>query len=327
MKIQWKQKISGKKLTELRNLTFYCSMLALPMAQFLIMWVGVNINSLLLSFKKYDIDMNYSWTFDNFISVFKSFFSDSYLLESLKYSVFFFILTTAISLLPSLLIGYYLYKRYRFSELYKTLLFMPAVVSSVVSITVFYYIADRGYPQIVEWLTGDTEAMGLLVNSKTRFNTILIYNLIYSLAGNWLFYASAMNGIDTGISEAAQIDGASLWQEFRYITMPMIFPTFATFMVAKMAGALTGDYGMYAFAKASGGDAIVPTMGYYFTSGIMQDTTGVTYPHYAALGIIMSIKTAAIVFTTKAWLTRYDPFEDEANEKRKRKKQQKGKRA
>lgn len=327
MKTQWKQKISGKKLTELRNLTFYCLMLALPIAQFLIMYVGVNFNSVLLSFKEYDLDMNYRWTFDNFISVFKSFFSDSYLLVSLKYSVFFFILTTAVSLLPSLLIGFYLYKKYRFSELYKTLLFIPAVVSSVVGITVFYYIADRGYPQIVEWLTGDTEAMGLLVSSETRFNTILIYNLVYSLAGNWLFYASAMAGIDTSISEAAQIDGAGPWQEFKHITMPMIFPTFTTFMISKMAGALTGDYGMYAFAKASGGDAIVPTMGYYFTSGIMQDMTGVTYPHYAALGIIMSIMTAAIVFATKAWLTRFDPFEDEANEKRKKKKQQKGKRA
>lgn len=319
-----KSKLSGTKLKKVRDMTFYCMMMALPMIQFAIMFVGVNINSVLLSFKKYDADYNYTWTINNFVSVIKSFFGDSYLLESLKYSVLFFIITTVTTILPSLMIAFYLYKKFRFSEGIKTLLFIPAVVSSVVTITVFYYIADRGYPQLVEWLTGRTDAMGLLVNSETRLGTVLGYNIIYGLAGNWLFYASAMAGIDDGISEAARMDGASIWQEFCYITMPMIFPVFTTFMVSKLAGCLIGDYGMYAFAKASGGDAIIPTMGYYFTNGIVQDTTGVTYPHYAALGIVMSIMTAIIVFSARAWLRRYDPFEDDISKAEKKK--QKGER-
>ena len=313
-----KSKLSGTKLKKLRDLRFYCLMMAVPILQFVIMYIGVNINSILLSFKEYDADYNYTWTIKNFVTVFKSFFGDSYLRESLKYSVMFFIITTVTTLLPSLLIAFYLYKKFRFTEGIKILLFIPAVVSSVVTITVFYYIADRGYPQIVEWLTGRPDVPGLLVNSETRLGTVIGYNIFYDLAGHWLFYASAMAGINDEISEAAQIDGASIWQEFRHITMPMIFPVFTTFLVSKLAGCLTGDYGMYAFAKASGGDAIIPTMGYYFTNGIMQDTTGTTYPHFATLGIVMSILTATIVMTARKWLRRYDPFEDNIGEAKKK---------
>ena len=145
---------------------------------------------------------------------------------------------------------------------------------------------------------------------------MFIYNIFYSMASGFLFYSSAMSGIDESIAEAAQIDGANMVQEFWHITMPMIFPTFKTFLTAGVATILIGDYGMYAFSKISGGSA-VPTMGYYFTSGIMQDTTQVRYPYFAALGIILSILTAIIVFSVRGLLNHVDPFEDMDGRKKK----------
>ena len=136
------------------------------------------------------------------------------------------------------------------------------------------------------------------------------------MASGFLFYSSAMSGIDESIAEAAQIDGANMVQEFWHITMPMIFPTFKTFLTAGVATILIGDYGMYAFSEISGGSA-VPTMGYYFTSGIMQDTTQVRYPYFAALGIILSILTAIIVFSVRGLLNHVDPFEDMDGRKKK----------
>lgn len=296
-------------------------MMALPLTQFAIMFVGVNINSILLSFKQYDADMNYVWTLNNFVDVFRDFMYDGYITECIKNSVMFFFIKQVTTILPSLLISYYLYKKLPFSNGLRILLYIPSVISSVVTITVFYYICDRGFPQLVEWLTGNSEALGLLVNSDTRLGTVLFYNIFYGLAGAWLFYSSAMAGIDEGVSEAACIDGASLWQEFRYITMPLIYPVFITFFVSGLAGVLIGDYGMYAFSKASGGDALVPTMGYYFTSGIVKDTVGTTYPHYAALGLVMTFLSSIIVFSARAFMHKHDPMrnQDGSEPQRKRK--------
>lgn len=263
--------------------------------------------------------MNISWTFNNFVNVIKDFVSDEYLQTSLLNSIKFYIINFVITTPTSLIISFYFYKKFALARPLKIILFLPSIISGVVAITVFYYLADRGWPILVELFTGKENTMGLLVNAETRTMTILTYNIFYSLAGGFLFYSSAMSGIDESVSEAAQIDGAGMVQEFIHITMPMIFPTFKTFLASGVAAILIGDYGMYAFSKISGGSA-VPTMGYYFTSGIMQDTTQVRYPYFAALGIVLSFATAIIVFTVRGLLNRVDPFEDmDGSKKAKRK--------
>lgn len=302
------------KKKEKRDLRFYCLMMAIPLLQFAVMWVGVNFNSILLSFKSYDINMNVTWTIDNFINVIKGFWEDEYLRVSLLNSVKFYVINLVITLPTSLFISFYFYKKFVLARPLKIILFLPSVISGVVAVTVFYYLADRGWPMLVELFTGQADVKGLLVNTETRTITLLVYNIFYSLAGGFLFYSSAMSGIDESVSEAAQIDGASMMQEFFRITLPMIFPTFKTFLVSGLATILIGDYGMYAFSKVSGG-AAVPTMGYYFTSGITQDTTQVKYPYFAALGIVLSIATAIIVFSVRGIMNRIDPFEDEDGRK------------
>lgn len=301
--------VSGIKSKRRKDMIFYCCMMALPLFQFAVMWISVNINSILLSFKEYDVNMGYTWTLNNFAEVVRMFLSDELLQTSIGNSAKFYLITTVISLPTSLAISFYFYKKWFLSRVLKIMLFIPSVISAVVTVTCFYYLADRGWPMLVELLTGEVGTMGLLVNSETRLPTLLFYNIFYSLAGSFLFYSSAMSGIDNSIAEAAQIDGANMLQEFFNITLPMIYPTLTTFVVAGLAGSLIGDYGMYAFSKTSGGSA-VPTMGYYFTYGIMADTTGARYPHYAALGLVLSALTCIIVFSARAIMNRFDPFRD-----------------
>lgn len=304
-----RKRVSTIQTKKKKDVIFYCMLLVLPITQFIIMWFGVNINSILLSFKEYDLTGNISWTLSNFKTVINDFLKDEYLQDSLTNSVKFYLINFVVTLPTSLIISFYFYKKFMFSKPLKIILFLPSVISGVVAITVFYYIADRGYPYLVELITGQSNVPGLLVNAETRTGTIIGYNIFYAMAGSFLFYTSAMSGIDESVSEAAQLEGAGIWQEFIYITMPMIFPTFKTFLASGMAGILIGDYGMYAFSKVSGGSA-VPTMGYFFTTGIMEDTTHVRYPYFAALGICLSIATAIIVYGVRALLNRWDPFED-----------------
>ena len=58
-----------------KDMIFYILMLAFPVTQFLIFYVGVNFNSILLAFRKYDVlKGEFSWAgFDNFIQVFSDF--------------------------------------------------------------------------------------------------------------------------------------------------------------------------------------------------------------------------------------------------------------
>lgn len=223
------------------DLTFYCVMMVFPLLQFVLMWVGVNFNSILLAFKEYDENLNFVWSLGNFEDVISGFFTDVVIQKSLATSALLWLLTTCINMPLSLLISFYFYKNYKGTRLFKTLLFVPSVVSNVVTITIFYYMVDRGYPLLMKALF-NIETVGLLVDNRTQLAAVIFYNLFYGLAGGFLFYTSAMCGIDESISEAAQIDGANNWQEFWHITLPLIFPTVSVFLVTSVSGIFIGDY-------------------------------------------------------------------------------------
>lgn len=290
-----------------KNMVFYIVMMAIPMLQFFLMWFSTNINHILLAFKEYDSEMNYTWTLNNFKTVIDNFLHNQELQLSLRNSVLFYLLVEIISLPTSLFIAFYFYKKWKHADRIRLIIMIPAMISSVVTVTCFYYLMDRGYPLLVKLFTGK-EVLGLLVNSNTRMPMLLAYNIFYSLAGSFLFYSSAMSDVDDGISDAAKIDGANIFQEFTKITLPMIFPLLSTFIVAGAAGILIGDYGMYAFAQ-TGGNAL-PTMGYYFTLYVTQDGAERRFPYFSALGLVLTVLTCIIVFSLRAWMRRFDPFEE-----------------
>lgn len=313
---------AGKKVASVqdkkrKSMIFYCCMMAFPLLQFCIMYIGVNFQSILLAFQKYNIDMSFTWTMENFTEVIHNFFHNNVLRNSFVNSIKFYFLTTGICLPTSLFISFYLYKKWKFAKQYKIMLFIPSMIAGIVTVTCFYYLADRGWPHLVKLFTGKEDTLGLLVNNETALPTLLFYNIFYGLAGNFLFLTSAMSNIDQSISEAAQIDGANIMQEFIRVTLPMIYPMLTTFVVGGFAGMLIGDYGMYAFSKTAAGSA-ADTMGRYFTEGVTGNGAEIRFPYYAALGLILTVLSSAIVFTVRGIMNRFNPFREEKPRKKSR---------
>lgn len=313
---------AGKKVASVqdkkrKSMIFYCCMMAFPLLQFCIMYIGVNFQSILLAFQKYNIDMSFTWTMENFTEVIHNFFHNNVLRNSFVNSIKFYFLTTGICLPTSLFISFYLYKKWKFAKQYKIMLFIPSMIAGIVTVTCFYYLADRGWPHLVKLFTGKEDTLGLLVNNETALPTLLFYNIFYGLAGNFLFLTSAMSNIDQSISEAAQIDGANIMQEFIRVTLPMIYPMLTTFVVGGFAGMLIGDYGMYAFSKTAAGSA-ADTMGRYFTEGVTANGAEIRFPYYAALGLILTVLSSAIVFTVRGIMNRFNPFREEKPRKKSR---------
>ena len=125
-------KITNKKVSTLQSkkqedLRFYCLMMAIPILQFCIMWVGVNFNSIILSLKEYDIQMNITWTFNNFINVVKDILSDEYLQTSLLNSIQFYIINFLITMPTSLIISFYFYKKFALSRPLKIIFLTYAI--------------------------------------------------------------------------------------------------------------------------------------------------------------------------------------------------------
>lgn len=290
------------------DLIFVCVMLALPIVQFCIMWIGTNFNSILLAFKEYDTNFDYAWSMSNFTRVLNGFKDDEVIRESIRNSVLFWFCGQVVTLVPALLISFYFYKNYKFSKILKNIFFLPHIVAGVVTVTVFYYLVDRGFPQLMKNLFG-VSATGLIVNNQTQAGVLLFYNVFYALASGFLFFSSAMCGIEESVSEAAQVDGASSMQELWHVTLPNIFPTLSVWFVASTANIFVSDFSMYAFFKTSNG-ARFNTIGYYFMQGLT--TWGEReYPFFAAFGLVLTALACVITFSLRAIINRRDPFREQ----------------
>jgi len=141
----------------------------------------------------------------------------------------------------SLLLAVLLNRRMRGAGLFKTIFFMPTVLSASVMSIVFYVIFNSyngmlnqllqqlGWSRGVEWL-GANYAM---------LTMILI--AIWGAVGNYmLLFLAGLQGIPRDIYESASIDGARPAQQFFYITIPMLGPVLQMVMLLAITVSLKG---------------------------------------------------------------------------------------
>ena len=298
--------LRGKRRSDL---IFFCVMLIFPVAQFCIMWIGVNINSILLSFKEYDLETgNYIWIgFQNFVQVIKDFGANRLVKYALKNSVIVYVVSNGATIPISLFFSFYIYKKYPGAGIFKVILFLPTIISGVVTSVTFTYLAERAYPELVEILFGK-EVQGLLANKSTTFGALLFSNVFFGLGSQILLYSGAMGNVPDAVIEAAHLDGAGTLREFWHIILPYIFPTLSVFVTIGVAGILTADLALFTYFDVYA-DPNLYTFGYYMFRGI-KTATIVEYPYYAAFGLVLTAVALPCTLIARKLLSKYGPSVD-----------------
>lgn len=116
---------------------------------------------------------------------------------------------------------------------YRGIYFLPAVTSSVAAAVVWRYLFDpAGY--VNAWL----EQLGIggpdwFGDRWLALGVLTSLTVWKSLGFNAILYLTALQALPVSVFEAAQLDGASLWQRIRRITVPLLKPM--TFFVVVQA--------------------------------------------------------------------------------------------
>jgi multiple sugar transport system permease protein len=147
-------------------------------------------------------------------------------------------LFTILSIIPQFLIGLglalFFSKRFPLSRLLRSLFLFPWLLPLVVSSTVWKWLFNetngiidqvlsslRLIPAHYSWLTTPGWAMVALIFANIwlgiPFNMVILY--------------SGLQNIDKGLYEAARVDGASRWQQFRSITLPLLKPVIGIVLI------------------------------------------------------------------------------------------------
>lgn len=291
-----------------KEFLFFICLLALPLAQFCVFYIGVNFNSLLLTFRNYDFEKGYSFAgFDNISRVWHSLTSDPALIYSVRNSLIVYAAGLLIGTTLALVFSYFIYKKAPLAGLYRVVLFLPSIISSIVMVTLYKYFCEEAIPGIYQAITGKTMS-GLLSDSNTSFGTLLFYLVWTGFGTQVLMYTGAMSNVPESLSESAKIDGATPLREFFSITMPMIWPTFVTFVVVGIAGIFTNQLNLYSFF-GTGANVMDYTIGYYLYRATLKGQLP-EYPYLSAMGFIFTLVAVPLTVAVKTLLEKFGPRVD-----------------
>lgn len=285
-----------KTKTDWNKIGFLFSMFIIPCLNFLIFYVYVNFDSVLLSFQKRDG----SFTLENFAWVFKELASeDSVLKEAFINTITFFLNEYIVVRIVTLIMAYFFYKKIMGYGFFRVLFYVPNILSAVVMVSIYDGFIGPSGPlyQFLEQQTG--VQYEFLFDSRYAMKALLIYQIWLAFGTGTIMLTSAMGRIPEEVTEAAILDGVSPWKEFTKIIFPLIWPTLSTLMITGLAGLLSADCNVLLFTQGKYGTY---TISYWMYEQV------VTYQslwHASAFGQLCTLILIPIVFIGKYILERF----------------------
>jgi multiple sugar transport system permease protein len=133
-------------------------------------------------------------------------------------------LTVIVSLGAALLVNARLT---RFKPLFRTVYFAPVVTSLVAVSIVFLYLYHPRFGMLNRVLgVLHIAPVDWLGNPKTAMLSIILFAVWRGFGYTMIIFIAGLQNIPEDLYEAARIDGANAWRQFRHITLPMLGPTF-----------------------------------------------------------------------------------------------------
>ena len=160
----------------------------------------------------------------NFIEI----FDDRVFRAALWQTVVFSVFTVALSMVAALGLAILLNNKLRCVNFFRSAIFFPYVASIVAVAAVWkaMFMKDGGPVNEFLSLFLPADALpGWLASTKWALAACIIVQVWKNMGYFMIIYLAALQDIPTSLYEASSIDGATKWQQFRYITLPMLTPS------------------------------------------------------------------------------------------------------
>lgn len=239
-----------KKKTFLQDLTknrVFLLML-LPAVIYIVIFAYLPMAGTILAFKKYTYAggiFNSPWNgLKNFAFFFESGKALLVTKNTVLYNLLFITFNTALQMAVAILLTEIKGKYFR--KISQSMMFLPYFISWVIVSVIAFNILSYDFG----FLNGILSAFG---GEKISFYADgRLWPLILTLFGAWktvgygsVMYLAAIMGIDSGIYEAAAIDGANVFQRIFKITIPLMMPTVVILLLLAVGGIFRGNFDMF----------------------------------------------------------------------------------
>lgn len=158
--------------------------------------------------------------------------------EALRNTAVFSIGLVAFNLSLAMLLAVLLNQRLRGLTVFRMLFFSPVVVSLVAWTIVWGFLlrSNGGVNGLLDVL--GVQGPNWLRTGATAMISVIVVQVLKSVGLNMVLFLAALQGVPNDLYEAARIDGATRWRQFRSITLPLISPTILLTSTITVVGSL-----------------------------------------------------------------------------------------
>lgn len=307
-----KNKPGRRKQQVKKFLPFY--LMALPGIIYLIINNYMPLVGLQVAFKRFNYGKGL-WGSDwnglqNFEFLFSSNSAERIIRNTLLYNIAFILLGIVVGVAVAVLLNEVRQKRAL--KTYQTGILLPYLMSMVI-ISYLAYVFLSTNTGVVNGLIRRLGGENInWYNSPQYWPGLLIFiNLWKNMGFNMILYYSSIVGFSQDYYEAAELDGATKWQQITHITLPLLRPTIITLLILQLGQIFRSDFGLFYQVPMNQGalfevtdtiDTFVyrallktPNIGMSSAAGFIQSVVGFVFI-LAANGVIRKLSPSDSLF-------------------------------
>ena len=259
----------------------------------------IPISGLVIAFKRFNYQQGI-WGSDwaglsNFTYLFKTQDAFNIIRNTLCYNIVFIFLGQIVAITIAIML-YFLQGKTR-KKFYQTVILIPYLISIVVVAYIVFGFLSQEHGVVNRLL------MSLGLEPISFYTTTTWWPLICIIVNLWkgfgyssiVYYATVL-GIDSGLYEAASIDGANIWQKVWHITLPGLKYTVITLVLMSLGGIMYSDFGLFYQVPMQSGliSSVTDTIDVYVYRALTQTND---IGRSAAAGFLQSVVGFALIMT------------------------------
>lgn len=166
-------------------------------------------------------------------------FQDANVKTAFVNTLIYGVVSTIIQNILGLAYALFLNMNFKCRTIVRTIIYMPVMIAPLIMgyIMYFFFQYDGGaINDILIWL--GKEPIDFLVNSNAAISIIVIVNSLQFVGVAMVIYLAGLQNVPAMYYEAAMLDGATFWDRFRHITLPLLMPAISSSTILNLIGGL-----------------------------------------------------------------------------------------
>ncbi len=188
-----------------------------------------------------------------------------------------------------------------FSGYFRVLVYLPVMLPPIVAVLLWRYFYDPGAGLFNTLLRG----VGLPESQWTQSSTTAMISLVLvstwaNLGGATLMYLAALQGIPGELYEAAELDGASVWQRLRHVTFPQMRFIMLVLLLLQIIATMQVFIEPYALTGTSNPDTITVMVLVYRYAFTVNNDFGLAAAMSVLLFVVLGAFSALYLRLTRS---------------------------